>query len=202
MRLQEDLIENNHELQARLETVETRTERENIPAACSSTAPPLTFNGSTSWSVFRWQFEIAAEHNRWSNRENSTYTNYSLQGPGGRRATQNPDKYELREYTSGTIGPIRCPTLCPCLQLPTNEDPEGRRILARLPRPLICCPTCLHNSSRWPHGERSRVSFRIQCTRPRHTNSNAARRRKDSKRGPPTSTRPAGCIGSHQIIHK
>jgi hypothetical protein len=95
MKLQEDLIENNHELQARLETVETRIEEENIPAAGSSVAPPLIFNGSTSWSVFRRQFEILAEHNRWSKREKSTYTNYRLHLPGGRRATQNPDKYKL-----------------------------------------------------------------------------------------------------------
>jgi hypothetical protein len=67
-KLQEDLIENNHDLLARLETVESRTERGNIPATGSSATPPLTFNGSTSWIVLRRHFEILEEHNSWSNR--------------------------------------------------------------------------------------------------------------------------------------
>jgi translation initiation factor 2B subunit (eIF-2B alpha/beta/delta family) len=79
-KLQEDLIETKHELQARLEAVETRTERGNTPAAGVSAAPPPTFNGSTSWSVFRRQFEIVAEHNRWSNWEKSTYLITALKG--------------------------------------------------------------------------------------------------------------------------
>jgi hypothetical protein len=79
-KLQEDLIETKHELQAWLEAVETRTERGNTPAAGASVAPPPTFNGSTSWSVFRRQFEIVAEHNRWLNREKSTYLITALKG--------------------------------------------------------------------------------------------------------------------------
>jgi hypothetical protein len=79
-KLQEDLRETKHVLQARLEAVETRTERGNTPAVGASAAPPPTFNGSTLWSVFRRQFEIVAEHNRWSNREKSTYLITALKG--------------------------------------------------------------------------------------------------------------------------
>jgi hypothetical protein len=79
-KLQEDLIETKHVLQARLEAVVRRTERGNTPAAGASAAAPPTFNGSTSWSVFRRQFEIVAEHNRWSNREKSTYLITALKG--------------------------------------------------------------------------------------------------------------------------
>jgi hypothetical protein len=78
--LQKDLIENEHELQARLEAVETRTERENTPAVGAIAALPPSFNGTTSLSVFRRQFEIVAEHNRWSNREKSSYLITALKG--------------------------------------------------------------------------------------------------------------------------
>jgi hypothetical protein len=43
--LQKDLIETKLELQARLEAVETRTERGNTPAVGASGTPPPTFNG-------------------------------------------------------------------------------------------------------------------------------------------------------------
>jgi uncharacterized coiled-coil protein SlyX len=91
-KLQEDLTETfnktcaaieetKHELQARLKAVETRTERGNTPTASSSSiAPPPTFNGNTTWSVFRRQFDIVAEHNRWSDREKSTYLITVLKG--------------------------------------------------------------------------------------------------------------------------
>jgi hypothetical protein len=79
-KLQEDLIETKHELQARLEAVETRTKRKNTPAAGASVISPPTFNVSTLWSVFRGQFEIIAEHNLLSNCENSTYIITALKG--------------------------------------------------------------------------------------------------------------------------
>jgi hypothetical protein len=49
------------------------TDRGNTPAVGASASPPPTFNGTTSWSVFRRQSEIVAEHKSWSNREKSTY---------------------------------------------------------------------------------------------------------------------------------
>jgi hypothetical protein len=72
--------ETKHELQARLEAAETRTERGNTPTASTRTAPPPTFNGNIKWSVFRRQFEIVAEHNRWSDREKLTYLITTLKG--------------------------------------------------------------------------------------------------------------------------
>jgi DNA gyrase/topoisomerase IV subunit A len=90
-KLQEDLTETfnktcaaieetKHELQAQLEAVETRTEGGNTLTASTSTAPPPTFNRNTTWSVFRRQFEIVAEHNRWSDREKLTYLITALKG--------------------------------------------------------------------------------------------------------------------------
>jgi hypothetical protein len=70
-KLQEDLTETKHELQVQLEAIEMRTERGNAPAA--SAAPPPTFSGSTSWSIFRRQFETIAKHIKWSREEKSTY---------------------------------------------------------------------------------------------------------------------------------
>jgi hypothetical protein len=75
-KLQEDLTETKNKLQARLEAVETRTER----VAGTSIIQPPTFNGNTTWSVFRRQFEIVAGHNRWSDREKSTYLITALKG--------------------------------------------------------------------------------------------------------------------------
>jgi hypothetical protein len=72
--------ETKHELQARLEAVETRAGRGNTPTATASTAPPPIFNRNTTWSVFRRQFEIVAEHNRWSDREKLTYLITALKG--------------------------------------------------------------------------------------------------------------------------
>jgi hypothetical protein len=45
-----------------------------------SAVQPPTFNGNTSWSVFRRQFEIIVDHNPWSDREISTYQLTSLNG--------------------------------------------------------------------------------------------------------------------------
>jgi hypothetical protein len=39
-----------------------------------------TFNGNTSWAVFRRQFETVAEHSHWSDQEKSTYLITSLMG--------------------------------------------------------------------------------------------------------------------------
>jgi hypothetical protein len=39
-----------------------------------------TFNGNKSWSVFRQQFEIIADHNQWPDREKSTYLITALKG--------------------------------------------------------------------------------------------------------------------------
>jgi hypothetical protein len=105
-KLQEDLIETKHELQARLEAVET-TERGNTPAAGASTAPPPTFNASTSWSVFRRQFESVAGHNRWSNREKSTFLITALKDraadvlPGIPTNTTNENTLQAQEDRFG-----------------------------------------------------------------------------------------------------
>jgi hypothetical protein len=79
-KLEEDLTETKNKLQARLEAVETRTVRGTTPVTGNSTVQPPTFNGNTTWSVFRRQFEIVAEHNRWSDREKSTYLITALKG--------------------------------------------------------------------------------------------------------------------------
>jgi hypothetical protein len=79
-KLQEDLTETKHELQVWLEAIETRTEQGNAPAASASAAPPPTFSGSTSWSVFWCQFETIAKHNKWLHGEKSTYLVTALKG--------------------------------------------------------------------------------------------------------------------------
>jgi hypothetical protein len=41
---------------------------------------PPTFNGNTSWRVFRRQFETVTEHNHWLDKEKSTYLITALKG--------------------------------------------------------------------------------------------------------------------------
>jgi hypothetical protein len=61
------------EFQSQLEEVMARTELGRRQGVCTSTAQPPTFNGTTSWAVFRGQFETVAEHNCWTRQEKYTY---------------------------------------------------------------------------------------------------------------------------------
>jgi hypothetical protein len=63
----EDKIEVNK--RDRLEVVEVRTWRRITPTIGVRAVQPSTFNGNTSWSVFRLHFEIIADHNQFSDRE-------------------------------------------------------------------------------------------------------------------------------------
>jgi hypothetical protein len=71
---------NMRKFQAQLEEVRTTAQRRSTPAVGASTVQPLTFNGNSTWSVFRRQFEIVAEHNHWSDRDKSTYLITALKG--------------------------------------------------------------------------------------------------------------------------
>jgi hypothetical protein len=73
------LIEaNQREFQSQLEEIEGRAERGSRPAAI--TVQPPTFDGTTSWAVFRRQFETVAEHNCWTQQGKYTYLITALQG--------------------------------------------------------------------------------------------------------------------------
>ncbi|PNF34431.1 hypothetical protein B7P43_G13239 [Cryptotermes secundus] len=86
-KIQEELMktcaaieETQRDFQARLDVVQTRTEQGITPTIVASTAQPPTFNGNSTWSVFRRQFETVAEHNQWSEWEKSTYLITALKG--------------------------------------------------------------------------------------------------------------------------
>jgi hypothetical protein len=68
------------ELQSQLGDVAARAEWGRGTEACASIAQPPKFNGTTSWAVFRHQFETVAEHNSWTRQEKSTYLITVLQG--------------------------------------------------------------------------------------------------------------------------
>jgi hypothetical protein len=87
------------ELQSQLEAVVTRAEREGEPGACARTAQRPTFDGNTSWAVFRRQFETVAEHNYWTHQEKSTYLITALKGRAAAEVL-----YEIP--TSATYGEI------------------------------------------------------------------------------------------------
>jgi hypothetical protein len=59
-----------------LEEVKAVAERGSRPTVGTNAA----FNGNTSWSAFRRQFEIVADHNQWLDREKSTYLITALKG--------------------------------------------------------------------------------------------------------------------------
>jgi hypothetical protein len=80
-KLHEDLEETKREFRVRLdEMIQARAERGNTSTINVSTAQPPTFNGNSTWSVFRRQFETVAEHDQWSEREKSTYLISALKG--------------------------------------------------------------------------------------------------------------------------
>jgi hypothetical protein len=66
------------EFQARLEAIEARTEHGRGPGVCAYTVQPTTFDGATSWAVFRLQFETVAERTHWSHLDKSMYLNTAL----------------------------------------------------------------------------------------------------------------------------
>jgi hypothetical protein len=85
--------ETKREFQAKLdETRHTRAEGADTPGVGTCSAQPPTFDGNTTWSVFRRQFEVVAEHNQWSDQDKSTYLITALKG---RRAIRHSDKYDL-----------------------------------------------------------------------------------------------------------
>jgi hypothetical protein len=78
--IKEDITSNNRKFQSELEEVKAVAERGSRSTVGRNAAQPPTFNGNTSWSAFRRQFEIVAEHNQWSDREKSTYLITALKG--------------------------------------------------------------------------------------------------------------------------
>jgi hypothetical protein len=68
------------EFRARLEVVEAKAKGGRGPGVYASMAQPPIFEGTTSWSVFRRQFETVAEHNHWLQQEKSTYLITALRG--------------------------------------------------------------------------------------------------------------------------
>lgn len=52
-----------------MEVVEARAECRRGPKVSTSTAQPITFDGTTSWAMFRRQFETIAEHNHWMHQK-------------------------------------------------------------------------------------------------------------------------------------
>jgi hypothetical protein len=80
--IKKDIItSNNLKFHSQLEGVKAVVEQGSRPTVSTNAAQPPTFNGNTSWSAFRRQFEIVAEHNQWSDREKSTYLTLSGQMP-------------------------------------------------------------------------------------------------------------------------
>jgi hypothetical protein len=63
-----------------MEQVKAIAERGGRTTVSGNTAQAPTFDGKTSWSTFRRQFETVAEHNMWSDREKSTFLITALKG--------------------------------------------------------------------------------------------------------------------------
>jgi hypothetical protein len=80
--LQKELDSRAQGVEVRMAEVEARVEL----GVCGRTgsdagwAKPPKFDGSTSWAMFRCQFQTVAEHNHWTPREKATYLIAALQG--------------------------------------------------------------------------------------------------------------------------
>jgi hypothetical protein len=80
--LWEDIEARWSELEARLAALDARSSRTSggSPRAKSTTVKPPKFDGATSWSVFHWQFEIAALQNNWTSNDRAAHLLSVLQG--------------------------------------------------------------------------------------------------------------------------
>jgi hypothetical protein len=120
--LQGDMTDLKAELETRIAEVEARAE----PGVGGSTgkgtgrAKPPKFDGSTSWAMYRRQFETVAYHNRWTPRE-ATYLIAAL-----RHAARSPQRGDVRGSHRGPGGPLWRPA--PVRRIPQpaeGADPEG-----------------------------------------------------------------------------
>jgi hypothetical protein len=71
--IREDITANKQKVQSQLEQVKAIAERGSRPSVSANTAQAPTFDGKTSRSIFRRQFETVAEHNMSSDKEKSTF---------------------------------------------------------------------------------------------------------------------------------
>jgi hypothetical protein len=62
-----------HEFQTQSEEVEVVAERRRGTGTGAGAPKPPKCDGTTSWTVFRRQFETVQEHNRWTQKKKSTY---------------------------------------------------------------------------------------------------------------------------------
>jgi hypothetical protein len=102
--IRDDISAKKRRFQSQLEEVEAVVERGSRPAVSANTARPPTFNGNTSWSSFRRHFEIVADYNPWSDREESTYLTTASKGRAARRATRHPDQYDILRALEDRFG--------------------------------------------------------------------------------------------------
>jgi hypothetical protein len=125
----------------------------------ASAAQPTTFNGNTSWSVFRLQFGTVAEHNHWSHEEKSTYLITALKVRAGdvlHGIPTNTTYEKTLQALEGRFGDQNFAAV------------YGYQLTTRTQRPENPCktsprPSCQPHSARGPHIERSRENFRLQC---------------------------------------
>jgi hypothetical protein len=67
------------ELQTQLTKVEALTEHLKATGTGGRAEKPPKFDDTTSWALFRRQFDVVAEHNCWTHLEKSTYLITALQ---------------------------------------------------------------------------------------------------------------------------
>jgi hypothetical protein len=77
--MEEKMETDKREFQAQLVEAKAIAERGSRPATCAIAAQPPTFDGTTSWAVFRRQFQTVAEHNYWTRQGKYTYLIIALQ---------------------------------------------------------------------------------------------------------------------------
>jgi hypothetical protein len=176
--------------QSQLDKVEARAEWGRGTGACASMVQPPKFDGTTSWAVFRCQFETVAEHNCWMSHEKSTYLITALQGwatdvlhgiPKGASYEETLQAMEDRFGDQHFAAACRSQ-----LEVRTQRDGESLQEFAMAIKQLAHCayPTLPEDHIRREAGK----AFSDRVENP-DKNSTAARRREDGKRGPQTGTR-------------
>jgi hypothetical protein len=150
----EDITSNKRKFQSQLEEIKAVAERGSRPTVGMNAAQPPTFNGNTSCFALRRQFEIVAEHNKWSDREKSMYLITALKGraaevlPG---ITTNSTYGDTLQALEDWFGDQHFSAAYCCQQ--RHRKPENP--CRTLQRPLNCLPIVHTHATRRPHKKRS-----------------------------------------------
>jgi hypothetical protein len=158
---------NRREFQSQLEEIEAKAERGSKPAAIA--AQPPRFVGTTSWAVFRRQFETVAEHNCWTQQGKYTYLITALQGRAADVLHGIPTNATYEEALQALEDRFGDHHVATVYRSQLKARTKSRRILARICHSHRTAGLlCLSHTIRGTPKARGRLCIRGRGRRHRH----------------------------------